>query len=486
MAGGARRGPGWDDDAYGAGHAAGSYADLARGTPRRADRFGEHYPEDDGGVWASRGHAGDGYPEEGYPEAAHPAGGYAEDGYPEDGYPEDGWAEDAYAEEGVAYPEHGGYLDADGHWVYEDDEFDAGIPPGRRGYGHSRGRVPRRRHPVRTAILALLLAFVLVVVGLFVHLEGEISPGGHPGKLVSVTIPAGTSSAEIGSILARAGVIHGSSLFRYYVKLKGDGPLLPGTYRLAVNEKYDQAIAALTAGPPVITERLIIPEGFTLRQVAARLAALPRLGLSAAKFMAAATSGAVRSPYEPPGVNNLEGLVYPATYEITGGSTETDVLQKLVARFDQEAASLNLTRAAAALGVSPYQVITVASIVEREAKLDVDRGPVASAIYNRLKVGMPLGADSTLVYALRQRDPSISVSSIDYNQPNPYNTRLNKGLPPTPIANAGAPSLAAAAAPPSTTYLYFVETNPDGKLSFASTSHGFADLEAQCRAANLC
>jgi UPF0755 protein len=339
---------------------------------------------------------------------------------------------------------------------------------------------------VRTTLLALIAVVVVVAVGVFFHFDREINPGGHPGRLVSVAIPAGASTAEIGSILAKAGVIHGSSLFRYYVKLEGSGPLLPGTYRLAVNEKYDQVINSLSAGPPLVEEKLVIPEGFTLQEIAARVAALPGLGLSGAKFLAAASTGQVRSPFEPAGVDNLEGLVFPATYEIRQGMSETDVLQALVARFDQEAVTLNLTGAAHTLGMTPYQVITVASIVEREAKLDVDRGPVASALYNRLKAGMPLGADSTLVYALREADPTIAVSSINYNQPNPYNTRLNTGLPPTPISNPGVPSLMAAISPPATTYLYFVETSPDGKLSFASTSAGFAGLEAQCQQANLC
>ena len=90
------------------------------------------------------------------------------------------------------------------------------------------------------------------------------------------------------------------------------------------------------------------------------------------------------------------------------------------------------------------------------------------------------------MYALRKADPSIIVNSINYNQPNPFNTRLNKGLPPTPIDNPGIPSLVAATNPPTTPYLYFVETNPDGKLSFASTNAGFQNLENECQAANLC
>jgi UPF0755 protein len=165
---------------------------------------------------------------------------------------------------------------------------------------------------------------------------------------------------------------------------------------------------------------------------------------------------------------------------------EADILQEMVTAFVERATALDLTGRAAALKMTPYDVVTVASIVEREAKLDADRGGVASAIYNRLRAGIPLGADSTLVYALRQSDPGVDVAKINYNQPNPYNTRLHAGLPPTPIANPGLPSLTAAVDPPATTYLYFVEINPDGKLGFASTTSGFEQLTDECRAAGLC
>jgi UPF0755 protein len=202
--------------------------------------------------------------------------------------------------------------------------------------------------------------------------------------------------------------------------------------------------------------------------------------------MTAASSGQVRSPYEPAGVNNLEGLLFPATYQIKQGDTEIGVLELMVGQFDDHAAALNLQQGATALKMTPYQVITVASIVEREAKLDADRGPTASVIYNRLKAGRTLGADSTQTYYLRQSHPGLVPTVADLGRPSPYNTRLNKGLPPTPIANPGVPSLHAAISPPNTTYLYFVEIHPNGQLGFASDNTGFAQLQAECRAAKLC
>ena len=343
-----------------------------------------------------------------------------------------------------------------------------------------------RRHPVLMVLLIVLALLVALVVGGFFWAQSQINPGGHHGPEVPVQIPAGASTSTIGSILSKAGVIHDSTLFTLYVRIKGDGPLYPGAYTLPRNSSYDSTITALEKGPTLITDRLTIPEGYTIRQIADAVAALPQLHLSASRFLAAASSGEVRSPYEPAGRNNLEGLLFPATYQIRQGDTEVNVLEELVGEFDDQASSLGLTQAAARLHLSPYQVITVASIVEREAKLATDRGPVASVLYNRLRAGMPLGADSTQTYYLRLSNPELVPTVSQLNQASPYNTRLNAGLPPTPIANPGLASLTAAAAPPATNDLYFVEIKPDGQLGFASSSAGFAALQAECRAAALC
>ncbi len=356
---------------------------------------------------------------------------------------------------------------------------------GGRGGGGGRSRGTHRRRIVAGFGIVVVLA-ILVALGGLIYANHQVNPGGRLGPKVAVVIPAHASTAEIGDILGKAGVIHDGSLFRYYAKVTGASDLLPGSYRLAKNESYDDAINALQKGPVLIVDRLTIPEGFTLAQIAARVGALPGLHLSAAKFLAAGTTGEVRSPFEPKGVNNLEGLVFPATYQIRQGQVEADVLQEMVDAFDNNAAALKLDAGAKRLGMTPYQVITVASIVEREAKFDADRGDVASAIYNRLAKGMSLGADSTQTYYLRLTDPALVPTVAQLEEPSPYNTRLNVGLPPTPIANPGIPSLQAAIDPPATTYLYFVETNADGKLSFASDAAGFAQLQQECAAAKLC
>lgn len=373
----------------------------------------------------------------------------------------------------------------------EDEDYDLASPvivddpgPGRSARDASRSGF--RRHPVLTGLLLLIVVLLVVVGGGLLWAHDQIDPGGKKGPLVSVVIPQGASTSQIGRRLAAAGVIHDSTLFAFYVRLHGGGPLLAGTYQLDRNSPYSTAIAALEAGPKILTENLTIPPGFTMGQIAARVAALPGMGLSAQKFLAAASAGTVRSPYEPAGVDNLEGLVFPDTYQVRQGESEADILYEMVGEFNDQAENLGLSAAAQHLGVTPYQLIETASIVEREAKLTGDRGNVASVIYNRIKVGMPLGADSTQTYYLRLSDPGADPTVDQLNSPSPYNTRINKGFPPTPIASPSLASLEAAADPPTTDYLYWVEINPDGQLGFASDDSGFERLQAECQAAGLC
>ena len=454
----------WDQEEYGAART-GAQTGSGQGTGHPAG------PADGGGYHGDGGHYDEAHYGDGHYDEAHYGDGHYDEAHYDDGHYDQ------------AHYEDGHYGDGSGG-----EGWPAVSASGAPSYRRPRPdrRTGRRRHPVLVALALIVVLIVVVVGGGLLYAEQQINPGGKPGPLVSVVIPAGATTRQIGSDLASAGVIHNGTIFAYYVKVTGDGPLLPGTYQLARNESYTSAINSLKNGPKIITENLTIPEGYTLRQIAERVGALPHIGISAAAFLQAAQSGSVRSPYEPPGTNSLEGLLFPATYTVKAGESATDLLYAMVGAFNDRANQIGLTAAAAKLGRTPYQVITVASIIEREAKIASDRGPVASAIYNRLRIGMKLGADSTQTYYLRLTDPTIEPTPAQLDQPSPYNTRTNTGLPPTPISNPGLASLQAASAPPTTTYLYFVETNPDGKLSFASTNAGFDDLQRQCRAVGLC
>jgi UPF0755 protein len=351
-------------------------------------------------------------------------------------------------------------------------------------HGKRSGRTAKRA----IKIVAILVALLLVIGGVALFwAERQINPGGHHGPDVTVVIPQGASKSSIAHILNRDGVIHDATLFSLYVRLKGTGILYPGTYRLPKNSSYQTAISALENGPIPIVDKLVIPEGFTVGQMATAVAALPGFHLSAKKFVAAATDGTVRSPYEPAGTNNLEGLLFPATYQVPQGETEIDIVQQMVQAFDERASAIDISAAAAKLGETPYALVTVASMVEREAKLAGDRGPVASVIYNRLKAGMALGIDATEAYYLRLNNPNLQPTGAQLaNTPGPYNTGIHKGLPPTPIANPGLPSLDAASNPPTTDYLYFVVVKPDGQNGFATTYSAFLALKQQCQNIGRC
>jgi UPF0755 protein len=337
-------------------------------------------------------------------------------------------------------------------------------------------RPPRRRWV--TWLLGLVVLALLVAGIGFFWVQHQINPG-QPGPTVAVTIAPNSSTATIASVLAKAGVIHNPTVFRFYAKAQGTGVLLPGSYHLAQNSSYDSVLSALQKGPPIVFQKFTIPEGFTLAQIAARVGSLP--GRTAAGFLAAAKGGQVRSQFEPAGSTNLEGLLFPATYEVHADDSDLTVVQKMVTTFDDNANTLGLNQAATTLGVTPYQIIVVASMVEREAKLDEDRGPIASVIYNRLHKSMLLQIDATLLYGQGITD----AHQIDKSSDNPYNTYKFKGLPPTPIASPGVPSLTAAAGPPTTNFLYYVLSDANGKHAFAATSSEFAKLEAQARAKGL-
>lgn len=358
----------------------------------------------------------------------------------------------------------------------DEDDFEehSPYPVERFRAGHGR---QRRRHWGRW-LLGFVVLMLLVVAVSVVWVQHQINPG-RPGGEVAVTIAPNSSTASIASTLGKAGVIHDPTVFRFYIKTHGAGALLPGNYHLARNSSYDAVISALETGPPIVYQKFTIPEGFDLNQIAARVGSLP--GRNAADVLAAANSGQVHSRYQPAGSNNLEGLLFPATYQVKADESYVAILQKMVTAFDDNAGNAGLDQAAVTLGMPPYQVVVVASMVEREAKLDEDRGPIASVIYNRLHKNMLLQIDATLLYGQGITDSH----QIDKTSTNPYNTYKFKGLPPTPIASAGLPSLTAAAHPPTTNFIYYVLIDPSGKHGFAATASGFAKLEAEARSKGL-
>ena len=330
-------------------------------------------------------------------------------------------------------------------------------------------RRTRRRRRVLAAI-GMLLVLVLLVAGAgFFWYQGQVDPSGSPGEPVNVTIPLGSSTQRIASILDEKEVIGSARVFRLYTRLNGGGPFQAGEYTFRQNSAFSDIIAVLEKGPEITFERLTIPEGLTLPQIAERVGKMP--GRSGDRFLQLAKSGTITSPLLPQGATNLEGLLLPETYNLEPKDDEEAILRRMVDSFATTARDLGIDQAQSKVGISSYQAIVVASLIERETRFDEERPRVASVIYNRLKRGQLLQVDATVIYALgRTGERNIRVLFKDLEVDSPYNTYRVKGLPPTPIAAPGRASIEAALNPDSTPFLFYVVTETDGRHSFATTS----------------
>jgi UPF0755 protein len=216
-----------------------------------------------------------------------------------------------------------------------------------------------------------------------------------------------------------------------------------------------------------------VPEGFTIEQIAARMekqASIPK-----DEFLALVNSGAKEFSQTRPYLattykGSLEGYLFPKTYRIEQGSTARDVIEMMLQQFDKEIAQVGLVREGAN-GMTLNQIVVIASMVERETKVDEERALVSSVIYNRLRRGMRLEIDATIEYVLPGNTFRLRYSDLKLK--SPYNTYLNAGLPPGPIANPGADALKAAAYPAKTGYFFYVLTSKDGRHTFATNQTDF-------------
>ena len=294
---------------------------------------------------------------------------------------------------------------------------------------------------------------------------------GTGGAPVTVDIAPGETTAQIAHQLDADGVIGNTLWFRLIAKLRGiDGKIEAGRYALRKGMGTQAALDVLsgTAGPAGAP--VTVPEGFTLRQIAERLGAHTQI--SAPSFVTAATNGSVRAPLERPNVGSLEGLLFPQTYVVAPHDTAVTVTQRMVDEFVRATDSVDWSYPRAR-GLSPYQAVIIASLVEREAKVPEDRPKVAAVVYNRLARGMRLQIDATALYGVPHKVPT----QADLRRASPYNTYLINGLPPTPIASPGLAAIEAAAHPAALDALYYVVCEPSGKSCFTRSAAEFERLK---------
>lgn len=326
-------------------------------------------------------------------------------------------------------------------------------------------RLARRRRPI-VRVLALVL--VLAVAAFAYELFQPFTGSGH-GTIV-VTIPNGAGASAIGRLLADKGVVDSSFFFGLRARLSGKrGELRSGQITMRKGMSYGAALDALTTAPAAArTVKLTIPEGRSRKEI---VALVKQVGLRGSYL--AATKRSPRALGGPRTARTLEGYLFPATYQLRPGAPATVLVKQQLAAFRAAFGKVDLSYARRK-HLTPYDVLIIASMIEREAQLPKDRPLIAAVIYNRLHRHMPLGIDATIRYALGDWTRPLKVSELQLN--SPYNTRTRQGLPPTPIGNPGLSSMQAAAHPAHRPYLFYV-VDPCG-----NGGHAFSSTEARFQA----
>jgi UPF0755 protein len=336
------------------------------------------------------------------------------------------------------------------------DGGDPGNPP--RG---PRGAIRRRR----VLALGLLLVGALFVWFLVAFFQPPpFDPGKGTGQVI-VTVPEGATASEVADLLSSNDVVSNGTLFQWRLKLAGDtDKILPGRYVLAHNMSYGNAIDQLTSSGGKVN--VTIPEGEDRNQIADLIS---DLGLSG-DYLAASKSfnGFDPSKYGAQNPKSLEGFLFPATYQLDPGANVSRLVSEQLQAFQQNIAGVNLSYAKSK-NLTAYDVLTIASMIDKEVQIPSERRLVAAVIYNRLHRGMPLGIDATTRFEFHNYTGAITESQLQSH--SPYNTRINAGLTPTPIGNPGLAAIQAAARPAKVNYLYYV-LNGDGSGHHCFTASG--------------
>lgn len=352
------------------------------------------------------------------------------------------------------------------------------------------------RGPLRM-VATIVVAVVLLLGGTGWWVVHQLNPSGAPGASINFTVNDGDTISSVSRRLADQGIVKSASIFRWYASTRGGIDLSPGYYTLHVGDNAGSIIKALSTPPAQTFVSVTFPEGMTVAQMAERLSSKLTF-MSPADFIAAASDGSVRSQLQPKNVNSLEGLLFPDTYQVSGDGSESRVVSTMATMMERVARQVDLAAGAKLRGYSPYQILIIASLVEREAKVAADRPKIAQVIYNRLAAKMPLEIDAAVKYG---QDPAMSWTDMKATD-TPYNTYIHKGLPPTPIANPGRASIQAALAPagnpPKTDeacvglaagvkcqYLFYVLANAEGGHTFATTYEQHLANVAKSKAAGL-
>ncbi|MBM7854042.1 UPF0755 protein [Desulfohalotomaculum tongense] len=318
--------------------------------------------------------------------------------------------------------------------------------------------------------ITLVFTFiVLFAAGGLLYYDALLSPVAEDRQPpVIIEIPGNSTSRTVAEMLEKKGLIKSAWAFCLYSRYKGwDGKIQAGEYQLSAAMSTPEILGAITRGSQVFYS-FTVPEGYTVEQIAQLL---QDKGLvNKEEFLRLCREGIDRHyPFlkNHPGTNYLlEGYLFPDTYKITKQSTEKDIIYMMLERFNAELEKLNFAQKAEKLNLSVHQAVTIAAMIEKEAIFDKERPIISGVIQNRLKKGMPLQIDATVLYALGEHREVVLYKDLEVE--SAYNTYRVAALPPGPIACPGSASLKAAVEPEKNSYLYYV-AKPDGTHAFSRT-----------------
>ena len=303
--------------------------------------------------------------------------------------------------------------------------------------------------------MMLLLAGVLY--GIYWISSAALGGEEAPEEPVAVVIEQGDTLSSVADKLEEAGVVRSSTLFKLEAHVEGKSTqtqIKPGEYRLRPGEDGSEILATISSEEKdVSTIMVTIPEGLTLRQTARAVA--EQTEIPAEEFEAAAKKTDYGYAFlEDPAIKNTEGFLFPKKYQFEKGADAVQVVDRMLEQYLMETEDLDLAAAQKRLNLTEYQILTVASLVEKESANPEERPKIASVIYNRIRAGIPLQIDATVQYAIGEPKDKLSLDDLEIQ--SPYNTYENPGLPPGPIASPSRQSIEAALEPVETDYLYYV------------------------------
>jgi UPF0755 protein len=375
--------------------------------------------------------------------------------------------------------------DGDGHhddWLADDDLLTARADPeggrgwtrrsragGAGGRGGARPSAPREGGGRGWGRFVALVVLLLIVGGAAWFANALFQPFAGDGEgSVRVRIPEGATLGDIADLLEREGVIDSASFFELRARLAGrSGNLRPGPYELREDMPYLLVLDRLEEGVPPNVVQVTIPEGRSRSEVA------PIVKRLRGNYMRATRRHPALDPrdYQARGANSLEGFLFPATYELKKGQPVKRLVGKQLQTFKRNFDKVDMSYARRR-NLTPFDVLTIASLVEREAAVAAERPLIASVIYNRLRDGIRLDIDATTRFVTGNWEEPLKESELQ--NPDPYNTRVHYGLPPGPIGSPGLASIKAAARPAKTDYIFYVvAVCGNGKHKFAETDAEF-------------